>query len=392
MFARNPARVEHTDVAVIGGGPAGSAVSLRLAQHGIQVMQFERRHMDAPSGDRFRSGEGVLPATLAALQRLHIPLHAGQWALAEATRLRVYWPDGRATEDHLPSGRLVRTLDRGAFDLMLWQAARAAGVDNRCGWSVRQLLCQHNQVKGICATDRSGDVIKVRARVVIDAGGRNAPSLRQFDLRRHEHGSDFVVVVMFFDQVPDMQADTWEMHFFDRSLPTVVQGAYLEEGVTRFGLGTYLHAKQGTGLTPEAFFWQRLKHHPRLEQRLRAARTIQAPFVRARLGYRAVPVARPGLLLIGDAAGYLSPILGDGITMALRSAELAAGIVREGFARSDLSVTRLKQYERQYRQARRYRRWITHLLMAAHRRPDVINLAGHSRLLRRLALLALTRS
>src|SRR6476469_6290290 len=127
MQAPEPTRHERADVVVIGGGPAGSATAIRLARQGLHVIQLERRIFGAPENDRFRSGEGIPPGTLSALQRLDAGIDPTTWTLAQATRVRLRWPSGRVALECLPGGRPIRTLDRERFDASLWQASARAG-------------------------------------------------------------------------------------------------------------------------------------------------------------------------------------------------------------------------------------------------------------------------
>src|SRR5688572_10494493 len=123
MYRSKPDHREQADGVVIGAGPAGSAAAVRLARHGLHVIQVERRDMRT-DGDPWRSGEGVLPSTMRALDGLN----AGgdrSWILNRADKVRIRWPNGDVTVDRFPSGRAIHTIDRARFDAELWQAAKA---------------------------------------------------------------------------------------------------------------------------------------------------------------------------------------------------------------------------------------------------------------------------
>src|SRR5689334_20200863 len=110
-MSADPTISRRAEVIVIGGGPAGSAAALRLARQGRHVLQFERRIFGAPENDRWRSGEGILPATLRELAQLDIPPDPA-WLLQRARGVRIRWPGGAQTLDLFPNGRTIGALDR----------------------------------------------------------------------------------------------------------------------------------------------------------------------------------------------------------------------------------------------------------------------------------------
>ncbi len=62
------------------------------------------------------------------------------------------------------------------------------------------------------------------------------------------------------------------------------------------------------------------------------------------LGFTVEPCYRPGLLLVGDSAGFLDPITGEGMTLALKSMQAATPVIREAFARDNYGADVLARY------------------------------------------------
>jgi len=134
------------DVLVIGGGPAGAVVALRLAQLGLAVRLMERSTFPRPHvGESLSPGVWVHFATLGVADRV---LHAG-FRMSRQTLLR--W---RGQTERIVSERPSLIVDRGRFDALMLGAARDAGVDVRqpCAASAHDL----------------GE-----ARFVVDASGRS---------------------------------------------------------------------------------------------------------------------------------------------------------------------------------------------------------------------------
>src|SRR5262249_58683605 len=91
--------------------------------------------------------------------------------------------------------------------------------------------------------------------------------------------------------------------------------------------------KQAEGLRPVEYIETMARRHdPWLTARFACETRVGEPWAMAPIGYRVLEVARPRLLLCGDAAGYLSPLTGQGIEFAMRIGRLAARTVHDALA------------------------------------------------------------
>jgi menaquinone-9 beta-reductase len=385
---------ESADVIVIGGGPAGSAAALCLAREGCSVILLERQIIPHPSHDCLRSGEGLIPRTLRELSELGVDTSHPSWALSQIRHVRVSWPDGSCTSNNISQRGGIMQIDRGAFEAELLSAAHRAGVDVRVGWRARRL---HRASTGSVAgavVQSAGDKqpYLIRAPVIIDASGRNALSFRQFDLRTINPADDFFAVVLFFAQVGDLLPDVWEMHLFDSSRLTVVQLSQLTPGIIRCGLGMCGPIVHSPLHRPEEIFWASIQAAPELARRLEHSQIVRRPYVRASISYRVRQVTFDGLVLVGDAAGYLNPLFGDGILRALVTARHAAGVVASALQRGDCSRAGLIKYERRHDLHNRCDDLVRYLIRTGYRHPALIARLGTVRLVRDILFAALMRT
>jgi flavin-dependent dehydrogenase len=127
----------------------------------------------------------------------------------------------------------------------------------------------------------------------------------------------------------------------------------------------------------EGFFRRSLRSRwPRLAERLDRARLVERPRVIGPLAVEARALVAPGALLVGDAAGFYDPFTGEGITLALRTSQIAARVAGEALAAGDsiavLSAP-LQAYERSRRAATRDKFRFNRLLQIAVGWPDAAN-------------------
>jgi flavin-dependent dehydrogenase len=167
-----------TDVAVIGGGPAGAAAAISCAERGLRVRVFER---DAAGAER--PGETLHPGVEPVLAQLGID--GRRLAAVSGARHEGVWVDWNHTRRFKRFGGDMHEswrgfqVDRPAFDAMLLERAGELGVTvrHRCGRA--RILMHDGAVCGV--TTKEGPVA---ARMVVDASGRAQWLCRQLQIDR----------------------------------------------------------------------------------------------------------------------------------------------------------------------------------------------------------------
>jgi flavin-dependent dehydrogenase len=286
------------DVVVIGAGPAGCAAAIRLAEAGHDVVLLERKA--AEEGEDIASGEVLAPIGQDELARLGVELPPS-CLFDRFDRVRNVYPDLSWTLHRLPTGFTWVHVDKGGLGRALRTRAIAAGARLVRGARVAALSLRATE-----AVVETADGAAWTAPLVIDAGGRYAPSLRLLGLKREDPEFRQIGVALFFSSFADAVPDTWDRHLYGDN-GAMISGGRIRAELYRYICEADLADKQSEGLRPIEFIETMARRHdPWLAERFASETRIAEPWAMAPIGYRVLEVARPRLLLCGDAAGYLA--------------------------------------------------------------------------------------
>ena len=178
------------DVVVVGGGPAGSTTSTVLAMHGHKVLLLEKEKFP-----RYHIGESLLPFGYFPLQRIGMVEKLNKSHFPRKYAVQFASQDGRVSapfyfHEHLQHEAAVTwQVVRGEFDQMLLENAREKGVEVREETKATSHLRDRQagapgRVVGVTAAGRDGREYQVRAKMTIDASGRDIFTLGKSNGRK----------------------------------------------------------------------------------------------------------------------------------------------------------------------------------------------------------------
>ncbi|HYK65488.1 MAG TPA: FAD-dependent monooxygenase [Patescibacteria group bacterium] len=324
------------DVIVIGAGPGGCAAAIRLACAGYQVLALERKERE--DGEDITSGEVMVVPTQRECDQLGIKFE-GDWVLDRIAGFRNVYPDLSWTYHPIPTPECPVQVDRGGFNAALRRRLVEAG--GRLLWNAR---VTDLEFRADSATAVTADRNRYSARMLIDAGGRYAPSLRVLNLKSEDPEFSQIGVAMFFKSFDGTPLHTWDRHLYGVR-GAMISGSRIRPGLYRYILEADLAEKQTDRLGAIEFYESVARNNDRwLYERVMREPRVGRQWSMAPLGYRVSAVARDRLLLVGDAAGYLSPITGQGNEFALRTGRLAAVAADNALRSGDLSADAFAPY------------------------------------------------
>jgi flavin-dependent dehydrogenase len=306
------------DVLIVGAGPAGALAALILARAGARVRLVDRARFPRAK----LCGDTLNPGALRVLAA-HIPLEPILTRSLPLDGMLLSGPGGVVVRGRYAAGLVGRAIPRTTLDAMLVESAIAAGVDFEDRQIVLAPACDaKGQVTGVSIRTADGRTHEQPARLVIAADGRQSRLARALKLTHHPLQPRRWAVGGYFEDVQSL-ITAGEMH--------VRRGHYIGVAPMPGGLANtclVVPYERGGGAwrDPGATLTAALARDAQLARRFARARLVEPAQVLGPMAVDGVAAGVPGMLLAGDAAGFIDPMTGDGLRSAFAGAHLAAAV------------------------------------------------------------------
>jgi flavin-dependent dehydrogenase len=321
------------DLIVVGGGPAGCAAAITAARAGASVLLFERgrfpRHKVC---GEFVSAES-LDLLAELLRKCDLKLIAGAPRIGSG---RIFIDGAVLSAEINPPAASISRLD---LDNVLWHSCAQAGVSARDVTVVESF--EGGGLRPFTVRTSAG---RFTGRAFINAAGRWS-NLTSAAVRDQITSERRIGIKAHFKEHEAQAASSVDLYFFSGGYCGVQPLSFIQPGGSHINVCAMVSASVATSLG------EVLACHPALRERSRAWESTMQPVSTSPLVFHEIEPVCNRMLQVGDAATFVDPFIGDGISLALRSGRLAADCLKPFFAGIHSLEQSLQAYQRSYAQS-----------------------------------------
>jgi geranylgeranyl reductase family protein len=317
------------DAIVVGAGPAGSAAAQLLSAHGLDVLLLDRAEFPRDK----TCGDGLTPRALRALDQMAVLDTVARHG-CPVDAYEVVAPKGHSTRAPITGKPGALVVPRRTLDDLLLRHATARGARFEGGVTVQRV---EPTATGVQVRSSAGDVRE--ARVAIVATGAATGVLKQSGILP-EQPRAMLAARAYFEHLPADVAPSFQLRFDGAPIPGYGWIFPVAQRTANIGVAFAPDRRSGTASHALDRFTRRLG--PVLAGSRQAGPAKGYPI---RTDFLRAPTSAERTLLVGEAAGLVNPLTGEGIDYALESGLLAAQHLARLFETGDLTAPRLREYD-----------------------------------------------
>jgi flavin-dependent dehydrogenase len=367
------------DVIIIGGGPAGATAGAILADAGLKTLILERTQFP-----RFHIGESLMPETYWTFKRIgmlpklrdsnFVRKYSVQFVTASGKESQPFYFDEMNPHECSMTWQVVRS----EFDKMMLDNARQHGAHVIENANVTEILLEPTPTDSLpratgvkvdlTASSPLAPVLRgegqgegsslqsqianrksqiIHSKVVIDATGTNALLSKRLNLKRSDPRLRKASIFAQYKGAardPDPRDEGATLVLSTKNQDGWFWYIPLPDDIVSVGVVGDIDRLITSRNSKEQTLEEEIQNCPALIPRLKDATFIPPVHVLSDFSYSSRRCAGEGWILIGDAFGFLDPMYSSGVFLALKSAEMAADCVIEGFQTNDFSAAQLSKW------------------------------------------------
>lgn len=338
------------DVLVVGAGPSGSTAARYVASKGFSVLVLERKKL---SWEKPCAG-GI---SGRVIDEFGVPPKAFQRTI---TGDFVCSPKNLTVTLEKPY-RIGACSMRAEFDQVLCEMAMDEGAEFREESRVTEPVLKAGVLSGVKAKEEGTTVVH-EAKVTIIADGCPSDTSRKLGIYVGDPAHIFICyqehMKLANTNIDDAIGNNIEIYFGSHIIPIGYAWIFPKDGAVSVGLGTPMHLVEEEKINLQNRLETFIKHHPIAKTKLHGAKTTlkQAAIIpHGGLGGEESRIVSrihgDGYLVVGDAAGFVSPATGEGIYYGMKSGQLAAEATIKALMSEDYSEEALANYARNVRES-----------------------------------------
>lgn len=360
------------DVAIIGGGPAGSSMAAYLAKNGVKCVVYERENFPRP-----HVGESFVPSSTRVLNELgflpkmeeyKFPHKLGAvWTVSTSYLTASHdWeglePDSQADirfEERDQVGvdqKYTYHVDRGLFDQLLLNHAGELGATVFEGTPINDVNFYDDHVELKIANNKangngngtSGET-RIKVKMVVDASGRRTFLGNRLKLKVKDPVFDQYAIHTWFEDFdrgtidPEKQ-DYIYVHFLPITNAWIWQ-IPITDRITSLGVVTQKKNFLGSKKDREAYFWDCLASRPELYDAIKKSNQVRPFTEEGDYSYAMTEITGDRWIMIGDAGRFVDPIFSTGVSIAMSCSRFAHKDILKALETNDFSKASFSNYD-----------------------------------------------